>query len=82
MISLLLIDSDDDDSGYLAHLLFDVTKSDSQIPLPKVSSAIYDSLHWKLKKIFKESDDIVKILSMKRLAILMRIVFLMRKGFI
>ena len=59
IISLLLIDTDDDDSGYLAHLLFDLLKSDSQIPVPKVSSIIYDSLHWKLKRIFKESDDIV-----------------------
>jgi len=66
MISLLLIDTDDDDSGYLAHLLFDLLKSDSQVALsPKVSGIIYDSLHWKLKKIFKESDEIVDSINEK-----------------
>ena len=65
IISLLLLDTDDDDSGYLAHLLFDLLKSDSQIPVPKVSSIIYESLHWKLKKIFKESDDIVDTINEK-----------------
>ena len=60
MITLLLLDTSDNDSTYLAHLLFDLLKSDLQIPAPKNSSIIFDSLHWQLKKIFRDGDSIVQ----------------------
>ena len=35
IITLLLLDTYDNDSIYLAHLLFDLLKSDHQVPIPK-----------------------------------------------
>ena len=60
MITLLLLDTSDNDSIYLAHLLYDLLKSDLQIPTPKNSSIIFDSLHWHLKKIFRDGDSLVQ----------------------
>ena len=65
MLNLLLLDTYDNDSGYLAHLLFDLLKSDSQSQNVRTSALIYESLHWNLKKIFKESDDIVEAINDK-----------------
>ena len=65
MIEILLLDTVDDDSGYLAHLLFDLLKSDNQIPVPKNSDIIFNQLHWNLKKIFKDSDSIVQKINKK-----------------
>ena len=65
MIEILLLDTVDDDSGYLAHLLFDLLRSDNQIPVPKNSDIIFNQLHWNLKKIFKDSDSIVQKINKK-----------------
>ena len=40
MLNLLLMDTNDNDSGYLAHLLFDLLKSDAQAQTPKISNLI------------------------------------------
>lgn len=60
MITLLLLDTSDSDSIYLAHLLFDLLKSDHQASAPKNSTIIFDSLHWHLKKIFRDGDEVVQ----------------------
>ena len=60
IITLLLLDTYDNDSIYLAHLLFDLLKSDHQVPIPKNSSIIFESLHWHLKKIFRDGDILVQ----------------------
>ena len=60
MITLLLLDTSDTDSIYLAHLLFDLLKSDHQASAPKNSTIIFDSLHWHLKKIFRDGDELVQ----------------------
>ena len=60
MITLLLLDTSDTDSIYLAHLLFDLLKSDHQASAPKNSTIIVDSLHWHLKKIFRDGDELVQ----------------------
>ena len=60
IITLLLLDTYDSDSIYLAHLLFDLLKSDHQVPVPKNSSIIFESLHWHLKKIFRDGDILVQ----------------------
>jgi len=59
MISLLLLDTSNTDSTYLAHLLFDLLKSDQQSSCPRNSTIIFDSLHWHLKKIFRDGDELV-----------------------
>ena len=60
MITLLLLDTSDSDSIYLAHLLFDLLKSDHQASAPRNSTIIFDSLHWHLKKIFRDGDELVQ----------------------
>ena len=60
MITLLLLDTSDSDSIYLAHLLFDLLKSDHQASAPRNSTIIFDSLHWHLKKIFRDGDEVVQ----------------------
>ena len=60
MITLLLLDTSDSDSIYLAHLLFDLLKSEHQASAPKNSTIIFDSLHWHLKKIFRDGDELVQ----------------------
>ena len=60
IITLLLLDTYDNNCIYLAHLLFDLLKSDHQIPSPKNASIIFESLHWHLKKIFRDGDILVQ----------------------
>jgi endopeptidase La len=65
MLTVLLINNENSDCSYLAHLLFDLLKSDSQIPLPKNADIIYDSFHWKLKEIFKDTKETVENINTK-----------------
>ena len=59
MITLLLLDTANTDSSYLAHLLFDLLKSDLHTGYPKKSTMIFSSLHWHIKKIFRDGDELV-----------------------
>jgi endopeptidase La len=55
----LLLDTDDENSGYIANLLLDLIVSDSQNVFPKTADIILDTLHWNLKKIYKTNQEIV-----------------------
>lgn len=58
ILTLLLLDTADNDSGYLAHLLYDILDSDISKVHPKNSIIIYDILHWHLKKLFSICDEL------------------------
>ena len=60
IITLLLLDTSDNESIYLVHLLYDLLKSDGQNQCPTSYSLIFDTLHWHLKKIFYDGDEIVE----------------------
>ena len=65
ILTVLLLNIEDSDCCYLAHLLFDLLKSDSQVIIPKNADIIYDSFHWKLKEIFKDTKDTVENINNK-----------------
>ena len=44
LIINLLLDTNDENSSYLAHLFLDLLKSDSQNLMPKTADEIFDSL--------------------------------------
>jgi len=57
----LLLDTDDENSGYIANLLLDLIVSDTQNTIfPKTADIILDTLHWNLKKIYKANEEIVE----------------------
>ena len=57
----LLLDTADENSGYIANLLLDLIVSDTQNTIfPKTADIILDTLHWNLKKIYKANEEIVE----------------------
>ena len=57
----LLLDTGDENSGYIANLLLDLIVSDSQNTVfPRTADTILETLHWNLKKIYKTNEEIVE----------------------
>ena len=63
------LDTSDSDSIYLAHLLFDLIQSDTHLLGTNHSNTIFETLHWNLKKIFRDGDEIVEDINDKYLMI-------------
>ena len=57
----LLLDTGDENSGYIANLLLDLIVSDNQNTVfPRTADTILETLHWNLKKIYKTNEEIVE----------------------
>ena len=61
----LLLDTNDENSSYLAHLFLDLLRSDSQNLMPKTADDIFDSLPWNIKKLFKNNEEIISQINKK-----------------
>lgn len=59
IIILLLMDSSDKYSKYLANLLYDLLKTNSS----KNYNTVYDSIHWTLQKLLRENDILIQNLN-------------------
>jgi len=54
-ITILLLNSHNSNSYYLAHLLYDLLVSDTSLPTNLNHITMYQSLHWHVQKLFKIS---------------------------
>ena len=63
IITTLLLDSNNNDSQYLAVLLYDLLKSDITNSEIDIYNLIYNSLHWTIQKLLKKSQKEVEKLN-------------------
>ena len=66
-ITILVLDTDDTDSHYLAYLLYDLISSDNTLVTNNTQSHqfLYSSLHWSVQKLFKNSQKNIECLNEK-----------------